>query len=494
MNADSPNPTHIRPRCANLKNRSVYAILILMLLVAAYLLFVNLDIAPIPDYDAPIHGINAYEMIRNNDYLVHTARGGVDYWNLKPPLTMWSIVLFYHLFGFTIFAFRFYSPLSMLLMMVIITFWLKRRHGSASALAVMALLLATQIIYHYHFGRDGDPDSQFQLFFTIAMLCMLESPRNFRMLYGSAVCFGLAFLAKSGHALFIPVICFAFVMSCKQRKQLTIKRGLLLIGAGVFPILPWAVARFTRDGFAFFSKMITIDLVARVTSALEYSDEPFSFYFVSIVTQPIFIACALLSVLCWVLCKMNGRKLQAGTQQVVKGCILWAVIPPIVYSFAVTKHFWYVFGSWLAMVLMAAVLVGEAVRNGRPGALRACILGLTLAFCVQQTVANITYVSSLRPNNRYTMMLKENLDRDWHTGMHIYIQYNEEINKWNLSDMLVALLYGDVIPLPGGVQAFEDDEDDSLLLIGKKRIAEITRVEEYSYPLDEDYYVMLFMK
>ena len=49
-------------------------------------------------------------------------------------------------------------------------------------------------------------------------------------------------------------------------------------------------------------------------------------------------------------------------------------------------------------------------------------------------------------------------------------------------------------PPPRIPLAFEDDEEDSLLLIGKSRIAEITQIGEYSYPLDDDNYVMLFTK
>lgn len=489
------NATGISPKKRiTLQGLGVYTLLFVMLLVAAYMLFVHLDTAPIPDYDGAIHGISAYEMIRNNDYLVHTDRGLVDYWNLKPPLSMWCIALCYKLFGFSVFAFRLYAPVSMLLLMAVLTFWTKRRHGSIAALAVLALMLATQTIYQYHFGRDGDPDAQFQLLFTIAMLCMLDSPRNFRMLYGSAFCFGLAFMSKSWHAAFIPVICFLFVIFTRQLQQLSWKRCLLLIATGLLPILPWAVARYSRDGFAFFSAMVSRDIVERSTSSLESSGEPFWYYFEYFAKNPIIIACVLISLLCWLLCRLNGKRLRGSTRQVVLGCILWAVVPAIVYSFAVTKHMWYVFGALFAMALMTAVLIREAVQNGRPNVLKIGVLGLGLAFCVYQTAANMAYVSNLAPNNQYTIMLKENLDREYDSGMHAYIQYNEDWNGWNFSDRLVAMLYGDVVCLAGGVPAYAEDGEAGLLLIGKQRVDEITEISEYSYYRDESYYVALFEK
>lgn len=39
-------------------------------------------------------------MIQNDDYLVHTYEGELDYWNLKPPFSYWVVALGYRLFGY----------------------------------------------------------------------------------------------------------------------------------------------------------------------------------------------------------------------------------------------------------------------------------------------------------------------------------------------------------------------------------------------------------
>ena len=67
------------------------------------------------DYDESRHGINAYEMIRNQDYVVSTYQGEPDYWNLKPPLSFWLIAVGYRMFGYNALGLRFFSALASLL-------------------------------------------------------------------------------------------------------------------------------------------------------------------------------------------------------------------------------------------------------------------------------------------------------------------------------------------------------------------------------------------
>ena len=63
-----------------------------------------------------------------------------------------------------------------------------------AALVALLAIAANATVYGLHFARFGDADSQYQLFFTLAMLCLLLSDGDFRWLYGSGLFFGLAFL------------------------------------------------------------------------------------------------------------------------------------------------------------------------------------------------------------------------------------------------------------------------------------------------------------
>ena len=87
-------------------------ILIFLFLVLAFITFYNLGEFKVNDWDEARHGVSAYEMLKNKNYIINTYNYKNDYWNLKPPISFWIIMLSYKLFGATIFSMRLYSALS----------------------------------------------------------------------------------------------------------------------------------------------------------------------------------------------------------------------------------------------------------------------------------------------------------------------------------------------------------------------------------------------
>ena len=116
-------------------------LLLALLTAGGFLLFTNLGETGISDCDEARHGINAYEMMQSGDYVVTTYRGEPDYWNLKPPLTDYCIMLGYRLFGYNALGLRFYSALSMMLTMIVLALWTRRRYGRIASLCTQLMLL-----------------------------------------------------------------------------------------------------------------------------------------------------------------------------------------------------------------------------------------------------------------------------------------------------------------------------------------------------------------
>ena len=56
----------------------------LLTALTAFLCFRCLGIKAIDSWDEARHGISAYEMIQQGNYLVNTFMGEADYWNVKP--------------------------------------------------------------------------------------------------------------------------------------------------------------------------------------------------------------------------------------------------------------------------------------------------------------------------------------------------------------------------------------------------------------------------
>ena len=84
-------------------------------LVLAFYCFRCLDVKYVDSWDEARHGVNAYEMIQNGDYIRHTYNYQVDDWNLKPSISYWAIVLGFRLFGYSVWGLRFFSALAYLL-------------------------------------------------------------------------------------------------------------------------------------------------------------------------------------------------------------------------------------------------------------------------------------------------------------------------------------------------------------------------------------------
>ena len=70
----------------------------------------------------------------------------------------------------------------------------------------LAFLCCNHLMLALHGARAGDADALYQLFFTIAMLAMMEIPEKHSRSYICGACFSLAFLTKSYHAGIILVI------------------------------------------------------------------------------------------------------------------------------------------------------------------------------------------------------------------------------------------------------------------------------------------------
>ena len=74
-----------------------------------FLCFYRLDVKYVVSWDEARFGINAYEMRKSGNYIMNTFRYEPDYWNLKPPLSMWGTALSFLIFGYNKLGLRAFS-------------------------------------------------------------------------------------------------------------------------------------------------------------------------------------------------------------------------------------------------------------------------------------------------------------------------------------------------------------------------------------------------
>ncbi|HPF87576.1 MAG TPA: glycosyltransferase family 39 protein [Candidatus Limiplasma sp.] len=491
---------------ALLSNRkSLYTVLCcvftaILLAVFGYLCFGNLGVWHIEDYDEAIFGVNAYEMIHNDDYLIHTYQGEIDLYNTKPPLSFWMITLAYKIFGYNAFALRFFSALASLLGGIAIALWAMKHYGKWAVPFILLIFTANSILYGLHFLRYGDADSQYELFFTLSMLCLLQSHKKFPWLYGCGFFFSLAFMEKSIHALVIPVVCFITLVFTGRLKELTWKRVFLLLASALSIILIWVIARIARNGTAFFTHAFQEDVVGRVGGGIaepEYADMPSLIYNVlAVFGQPTTFLCLLLSIGSAAILIVKKIRLTPFSQHAVIATLAWLVVPIALYSIADVKFRWYVYSGLMAMPVLTCILAFAVIRSGALHKTVLISVSIFTAALIAMSVIDVVYVATIKFDHTVQAFIQESLDRDLNSGEHAYILYAEnEYTNWMPADILTAQYYGDLICINGGLDAFEADDEPCLLFIARTNneelIEELMGQEIIFY---ENYYCVAFEK
>ena len=85
----------------------LFALILVLWAIVFATMFYKLGCAEVCQTDEATHGVNAYEMIQSGNWIVNTYRYCIDYFNSKPPLSLWLIKASYMIFGYSSFALRF---------------------------------------------------------------------------------------------------------------------------------------------------------------------------------------------------------------------------------------------------------------------------------------------------------------------------------------------------------------------------------------------------
>ncbi|MDD3410316.1 MAG: glycosyltransferase family 39 protein [Eubacteriales bacterium] len=440
------------------------------LLLAAFLLFDGLGTRPFDSWDEARHGQSAYEMLQSGDWIVTTYLGEPDYWNLKPPLSMWGDAIGFAVFGYNPLGLRIASSGLMFVTYLLMAWYVHRRYGRLESLVVLWLFCACRVVYYLHFARTGQADGYSTAFFLISLMALMDSERDVRSLYVCALCFGLSFLARSWHAFLIPGVCLVTLVVTGRIRKLKPKHYLALIGLGLLPILPWAVLRYARDGWTFFRGMLEYDLLKRSGEAIEGHVESPWYYFQYLAQYPTAILAACLCV-----AAAARRLIRRARPRFDETAVAVAVLLPLVlFSAAETKIDRYAFPTLAALLLGGGVAAGRLTRDAaalwrRQKRLPACALSLGLAACVAVAgtgvAENVRTISRLRANDPYQNALGSVINAQSAAPdggkLRVYTLMENGWPEWRPSDILLtSILCGDVNGierLNGGMEPFLSD-------------------------------------
>ncbi|WP_171971882.1 glycosyltransferase family 39 protein [Mangrovimonas sp. DI 80] len=255
--------------------------MVLVLLIAIPL-FWHLGKLPIILCDEARLAINAYEMVKDNNFIIPHYLGQPEMWNTKPPLLISIQSFFMKLLGANEFAFRLPSALAAFsTCVVLLTFFMKYFKDFWLGFIVILVLITSQGYVGIHASRTGDYDALLTLFTTTSGLLFFVfcETRKHKYLYLFFTFITLAVLTKGiAGLLFAP----AFVIYSIFQKQfvplLKNKHTYISILLFVSTIASYYLIReFYNPGYLI--AVLENELTGRYLKVNEYNEGSIIFYF-----------------------------------------------------------------------------------------------------------------------------------------------------------------------------------------------------------------------
>ena len=335
--------------------------LLLILLVAAPLLFVNLGGRGLWAPDEPRFAQIGREMVRSGNWIV-PRMNGQDV-ALLPPLTYWLVAIPSRIAGdVNEFTARCLIATCGLLGVLAVFFLGKRLFGTTVGL-LSALVLATSHQYLWQ-SRWLQSDMPLVVSVTAALTFFyhgLTSERHKRLFYRFfCLCMGLGVLAKGPLAVVLPgLVILPYIVvtrSWRRLGEMCIPTGILVF---LIVVVPWYVAVGFWGGREFLHEVVVKHNFGMFFDTWSHK-KPFYFYIPHIfwLTMPwaLFILPAA-----WHVARREGR----GQETAFVLC--WLIVPFLFFSYSEAKQ-----GKYLAPIFPAAsIVVGKAWRDFITGAMGA---------------------------------------------------------------------------------------------------------------------------
>lgn len=484
----------------------------ILILIFMYVSNRNLNVATVANSDEARHGISAYEMLQTGNWIENTFNYEKDLWNLKPPLSFWAEAASMKLFGYSIWAFRLPSVIAFMVMFFVISRFILKRYGKLACAFFMVLFIAFDDFFFAHFGRSGDADAIYGLFYILSLLCLyeygsLDGP--VAKLNLSAFSASMAFLAKSFHAVVLYLILLIYVFAIRKSKPLKWKTVLITFVCASLPIIIWAAWRYSYDGIAFLGSMFSTDVTDRVSG---YNKNPVEY------------AKWLGTIVFYWMPRMYVAVLGTGLlvllregffQKREKNAILfWSLslgIPLIVYVSSFAKANWYFLPFMIVLCMSAGIAMGKAApivlyelsgkhRAGIERMLYGAVMILWIAILGYSSLnicRNIKKADMLQLDGIQTALrdLPGDGRNSQYGGLDAFI-YKPEVSEglpeyWEQADIFVAELYNDYHCKEGGISAFLNS-NRSVLYIPIEVKNKNTRLSDCNVVAENGNYTVLF--
>ena len=334
-----------QPAGAFMSQRCASALAAGVLLLALFNVGFRLNRQPVQEWDESLYATSAWEMVQSNQWIGHTFRGELDYYNTKPPLNIWLIAVSFKLFGVGLISLRLASVLAALATVAVLTWWTRKHLGDAVSL-FSGLVLSTMFAFFYvHACRTANTDALNTLLIVLTAVTLWAArDARWRLLWLGPI-FAAVFMLR-GMAVIMPiVIVLAYAAWSRQLRRDRLGPMLGAIVLFAIPAGAWLVARWRLDEGAFVGRLFWYDFVARSVSNIE--EHPGSIFYYLNILQKHHYDWLLAALLAWLLFPVSrervrtlGLALRTGSGPLTL-LVTWAAVTFTVPTLMSTKLAWY---------------------------------------------------------------------------------------------------------------------------------------------------------
>jgi len=377
---------------------------IVLIAVGLVLFFPRMQALPMENYDEGVYSEAALEMSRTGDLWTLSYQGTPFY--EKPPLYIWASLPLVKIFGPENWTFRFWSAIAGIGSTILLGLFVFEKEKKMLIAWLASLIFMTGEFTILHAFRSGDTDG-FLLFFSILGLYAYWkgiTKKSWLLVAGAA--FALAVMSKSVAGLAGPAI--ALIDAVLVRRWHMFKgRWIWLALLAFFAVAaPWHIAQTIMHGSVFWKSYIGFHVIDRSTSAIFPFTLPV-YWYVEVVGNRLFLFSFLLPfagiLVAWRVIKKRSDGMLT---------LVWAIVPFVAYSLAVTKFEQYILICYPAIAWMIAIFVADIferlwVRRLALAYALMLVVSIGILYCGVRNVRATQAKASISPYQEVAAVVRE---------------------------------------------------------------------------------------
>jgi len=336
-----------------------------VLILAAFNLGFRIDREIVTEWDESLYATTAWEMLRSGEWIGTTFHGALDYYNTKPPVSVWLVALSFKTLGVNLVALRLSSLIAAWLSVAVLLWWARKYLDQATGVWAGLVLATTFGLYYPHAGRTANTDALFTLLVMLAVFTLWSARTRPWRLIGLGPILAAVFLLR-GMGVLLPVV---IVVSYELVTYGVKRPGRWLPTAGalalfLLPVTAWIVARWQVDQWKFLERVFWYDFVARSLSNIE--EHPGSvFYYLDILQKHHYdwITATVFALIVFPVSWAKAREfVRLRHDDTSPGTLLtiWAVVALLVPTLMRTKLPWYLHPFYPVFALGVGAVLAQA--------------------------------------------------------------------------------------------------------------------------------------